>query len=104
MNIAKCQICKEQEAEWAWQPFGPSTDSSECMAFLGSHIRGFVVIKVCEDCKENITKGHAMEFDYKGSHYIGDKLRVILCPSYISDPLAYFEDTCANPVKEPFPK
>jgi hypothetical protein len=41
----KCQVCKQEQAEWAWQPFGPN-ETPDSYTLIGSHYRGFPVIKV----------------------------------------------------------
>jgi hypothetical protein len=67
----KCQICKDEEARWAWQPFGPGETANE-YTLLGSHARGFPVIKVGDLCKSAFqTSDFLVEFEYKGHHYIG---------------------------------
>jgi hypothetical protein len=67
----KCQICKDEEAQWAWQPFGPA-ETPDSFAFLGNHYRGFPVIKVGDVCKNAFQTGDFLvEFEYKGHHYIG---------------------------------
>jgi hypothetical protein len=67
----KCQICKDEEAEWAWQPFGPDT-SPDSYALLGSHYRGHPVIKVGDVCKTAFQSGDfEVKFEYKGYHFIG---------------------------------
>ena len=49
--MAKCKFCGAA-AGWSWQPNGPG----EVLTFttLGSHYRGFAVIKVCDACKAQI--------------------------------------------------
>lgn len=67
----KCRICKDEEASWAWQPFGPGETPNE-YALLGSHTRGFPVIKVGDVCKNAFqTADFEVQFEYKGHHYIG---------------------------------
>jgi hypothetical protein len=67
----KCQVCKDEEAIWAWQPFGPN-ETPDSFAFLGNHYRGFPVIKVGDVCKNAFqTSDFLVEFEYKGHHYIG---------------------------------
>lgn len=66
----KCQCCKEQEAEWAWQPFGPGETANE-YALPGSHTRGFPVVKVCDSCKRAFQTGDfPVRFEYKGFKYV----------------------------------
>jgi len=50
MAFPKCQICKEREAVYAMQDL-PGNDKLS-FYFLGEHIRGFKVIKVCIECME----------------------------------------------------
>jgi hypothetical protein len=72
----KCQICREQESEWAWQPFGPN-DNPATYALLGSHYRGFPVVKVCILCKSAFLAGDfEVRFEYKGFKYIGKDHKV----------------------------
>lgn len=49
--MSKCRICRENETEWAWQPFGPS-ESLDSFMLPGSHYRGFPVINCCNYCKK----------------------------------------------------
>ena len=49
---ASCKFCS-QHAEWAWQPFGPD-ESPFLFTTLGSHYRGFRVLKVCDSHKSKI--------------------------------------------------
>jgi hypothetical protein len=50
-----CELCvregraKTNDAAWAWQPFGP--DKQPSYTLLGSHYRGFQVIKICDEHK-----------------------------------------------------
>jgi len=67
--MTKCRICKEREAEWSWQPFGPAKDSRETFTVPGWHYRGFPVIPVCETCKDKIQAGETVQFDYKRTTY-----------------------------------
>jgi hypothetical protein len=67
----KCQCCKEEEALFAWQPFGPDGNPASYTT-LGSHYRGFPVIKVGLACKTAFTSGDfEVEFVYKRTHYVG---------------------------------
>ena len=70
--MAKCKLCREREAEWAWQPFGPDEEVAS-FSFLGSHYRGFPVIKVCDPCKQDIERtlavGGSIVFSYKNKLY-----------------------------------
>ena len=45
----RCQICKSNEVDWSWHPFGPG-ESYDCFSTPGSHYRGFPTIKVCDVC------------------------------------------------------
>lgn len=47
--MVKCQVCKQNEAIWAAQFLGEDVPT---FSFLGSHVRGFAVVKVCDTCKE----------------------------------------------------
>lgn len=62
--MAKCRVCRENESEWAWQPFGPS-DSPDSFMFPGWFYRGFVVVKVCDSCKKQFQNGSPLVFKYK---------------------------------------
>ncbi len=48
-KTVKCQLCKQNEAEWAMQFVAEDTPS---FSALGSHYRGFSVTKVCDKCRE----------------------------------------------------
>lgn len=74
----KCQCCKEQQAEWAWQPFGPSEDTKTAFVLPGNHYRGFPVIKVCYTCKSAFETGDfPVFFEYKGYKYVGKDHKVV---------------------------
>jgi len=47
-EMTKCQECKKNEAEYAKQYIASDEPT---YSTLGSHYRGFKVVKVCEDCK-----------------------------------------------------
>lgn len=87
----KCQTCNIDEPTWAWQPFGPHP-TGDSFQFLGSHYRGFPVIKVCVDCKKNLQNGAPMEFNHKQQRYIGNTLDIKSVPNYVSDALLYWEE------------
>jgi len=73
--IIKCQICKDEEASWAFQPFGP--DEKPTFTLLGSHYHGFQIIKVGSICKNAFQSGDfPIEFEYKGYHYVGENHEV----------------------------
>lgn len=44
----RCERCRSDEAAWAWQP------DLETFYTLGSHQRGFAVVRVCEGCRDDI--------------------------------------------------
>lgn len=64
--LAECEVCRAQGAAWAWQPFGPDEDAKSAFSTLGSHYRGFPVVKVCDECKEKVQAGQTVSFTYKG--------------------------------------
>jgi hypothetical protein len=69
--MARCCIkeCKhEEEAMWAWQPFGPGEDYN-CFTFEGEHYRGFAALHVCDACKKRIQAGGAATWRYKRHFY-----------------------------------
>lgn len=75
----KCQACHEQAAEWAWQPFGPNESPDSFMA-LGSHYRGFPVVKVCDMCKSAFQTGDfIVHFSYKGHRFVAENQQVREC-------------------------
>lgn len=86
----KCQICKTNPVEMAWQPFGPDEDGRRALTMLGSHYRGFPVVKVCDSCADGVRDG-AVEFEYKGKRYIQDGAELMELPEYVADGLAYRE-------------
>ena len=65
----KCQICKQKERDWSWQPFGPD-ESALTFALPGSHYRGFPVIGVCDWCKAKIERKEAVSFQYRGQQVV----------------------------------
>ena len=75
----KCQACHEQAAEWAWQPFGPN-ESPDSFVALGSHYRGFPVVKVCGSCKSAFQTGDfIVRFSYKGHRFVAENHQVREC-------------------------
>ena len=62
--MAKCRVCKENDGTWAWQPFGPN-DTPDSFTLLGSHYRGFAVIKICDNCKRRFQTGASLVFTYQ---------------------------------------
>src|SRR2546421_291439 len=66
----KCQACHERETQWAWQPFGPD-ETPESFQLLGSHSRGFPIVKVCSACKSAFQTGDfVVRFTYKGHRFL----------------------------------
>lgn len=66
--MRKCQICKQQEQDWTWQPFGPN-ETAICFVTPGNHYRGFTAVGCCDACKDRIEAGEAVTFKYCGSSY-----------------------------------
>lgn len=89
----KCQVCKCDEAIWAWQPFGPD-ESSKSFAVLGSHYRGFPAIKICDDCHKLIEAERPVEFTYRGQRYLAGDSGIVSVPDYVEDALLYYEEVC----------
>lgn len=89
--MSKCQCCECDDATYAYQPFGPDESPHTAMTELGSHYRGFPVIKVCSVCHDAIRKGTPMEFTYKGKRYIASRNEVLEVPEYVSDALLWWE-------------
>jgi hypothetical protein len=54
-----CQVCKKREAIWATQFIGENIPT---FSLLGSHVRGFSVVKVCDVCKEINREGIFQKF------------------------------------------
>lgn len=67
-NKPWCQVCKGFYPSWAWQPWGPDADGLS-FTTLGSHYRGFPIVKVCEGCREAINEGQTVEFTYMKNLY-----------------------------------
>jgi len=68
--MSKCQVCKVNQAEWAWQPFGPG-ESVLSFTAIGWHYRGFPVVKVCDECKRTIEIGaRTVSFRYRSTDYV----------------------------------
>lgn len=70
----KCQLCKQARATLAWQPFGPD-ESPLSFQFLGSHYRTFTVIKICDNCKDQIkatAQGQPFHFTHQSKTYLID--------------------------------
>jgi hypothetical protein len=68
-NQPKCHILANEIAVWAWQPFGLSDDAGETFTMLGSHYRGFPVIKVSDEAKQKIQSGETVNFVYQKRLY-----------------------------------
>ena len=49
--MAKCRVCKQEEAIWAMQYIGEDVPT---FSRIGSHYRGFGVVKLCDNCKKAI--------------------------------------------------
>ena len=54
--MAKCEVCRKAETVWAMQ----AMPGGLTFALLGSHYRGFPVVKVCEVCKVKMEKPHTV--------------------------------------------
>jgi len=69
--MRKCEVCKQSEAEWAWQPFGPD-ENPRTFTTLGSHYRGFPVLAICNHCEYKISNKfeHDTHFTYKSRCYV----------------------------------
>ena len=66
----KCHACHEEDAQWAWQPFGPDK-TLDSFQLLGSHYRGFPIVKVCSTCKSAFQTGDfVVRFTCKGHHFL----------------------------------
>lgn len=50
--MRKCEICGEREAAWAVQFV---SDETPTFTLLGSHYRGYRLLRVCDACKEGHT-------------------------------------------------
>jgi hypothetical protein len=73
----KCQCCREEEASWSWQPFGPGENANTTFVLPGNHYRGFPVIKVGVVCKSAVETGDfPVQFTYKKFHYVYQDGRV----------------------------
>lgn len=69
-ELMKCQILGgSNQAMWAWQPFGIADSPRETFSLLGSHYRGFPVIKVSDEAKRRIQRGEAVNFTYQNRLY-----------------------------------
>jgi hypothetical protein len=67
--MIKCAVCGNDDATWAWQPWGPDVDVKRAFVLLGSHYRGFPTVKVCELCKQEIQDGKPVLVTVKGRIY-----------------------------------
>lgn len=64
----RCVRCKSPEAIWAVQPWGP--DERVTVTTLGSHYRGFPVIKLCDECLQTLRSGKKIIVTYKKRQYV----------------------------------
>lgn len=72
----KCHACHQEEAQWAWQPFGPDK-TPESFQLLGSQYRGFPVVKACSPCKSAFQTGDfVVRFTYKGHRFVAKDRQV----------------------------
>ena len=55
-TLSKCEVCRKAEAVWAMQ----AMPGGLTFALLGSHYRGFQIVKVCEVCKVKMEKPHTV--------------------------------------------
>ncbi len=62
MSGLRCRICRVERAEWAWQPCGPGIVM--CFMLLGSHYRGYPVVKVCDSCKRKLQTSKTGRFNF----------------------------------------
>lgn len=71
--MPKCNCCiyqtTDNQAVWAWQPFGPG-GVADTFTTLGSHYRGYPVVKVCDGCKKKLQSGESVKFSHKRRHYV----------------------------------
>ena len=81
--MSKCQICKQEDAVSAFQPFGPDEQPHTFMTALGWHYRGFPVIKVCGACHDWIVEGRPVDFMYKGKRYLYDNGNIAEVPGQV---------------------
>jgi hypothetical protein len=90
--MAKCEICTQEEATLAWQPFGPDENALEAFTLLGSHYRGFAVIKVCRLCCDDIQNDGHPEFVYADTGVIvGYDGVPVEVPAYVDDALLWLD-------------
>lgn len=80
--MAKCQVYPPLPAVYAWQPFGPAEDIYT-ITELGSHYRGFPVIKISEAAYAAIQGEQTVEFTYKGIKYIATDGKVVTYDEYM---------------------
>ena len=59
----------ENEAIWAWQPFGPDDAVEGTFALPGSHYRGWPAVPCCDYHKERIQRGQGGKFRCKGKDF-----------------------------------
>jgi hypothetical protein len=52
--MKKCEICKRNTADYYMQFIGEDKPS---FYRAGYHIRGFKIVKICDDCRFDIEKG-----------------------------------------------
>lgn len=69
--MSKCHVCKEQEAEWGWQPLGPENGIGNFVQIGEKIWKGFPIIKICSSCKLAAQSGEfSVPFIYKGHTYL----------------------------------
>ena len=49
----KCQVCRKNEPVWAMQYIA---DDKPTFYKLGYHIRGFGLLRICDDCRKKFTQ------------------------------------------------
>lgn len=88
-----CQICKKEPVTWSWQPDGPDPDPRKAFVLPGNHYHHFLVVKVCDHCKEAIQAGSTVGFIHQKQRYIHrDGQHIELAPSEEDRPDFYQAD------------
>ena len=83
MRPNRCQVCSNKPSEWTWQPDIDRDNARGTFTTPGSHYRGFMTVKVCDECKQHIQAGGDVTFTRRGTEWWLQGNRLVnssMCP------------------------
>ena len=74
--MTRCKICRRNDAEVCWQPWGPG-ETIDTFTAQGWHYRGFPYVSICFDCQKRVEQREPVQFAHKGKLYVvyGNEIR-----------------------------